>query len=241
MLFAFGGLAAVSLGKLSYAEEVRRETQVRTNFERFFAPNVAARIAKERGDIRLGGDRRPVVVLFSDIRGFTPMAETMAPEALGSLLTEYFTEMVDVVFEHGGTLDKFIGDAIMAVWGAPLATANDADQALAAALAMRTRLTAFNLRALDRQRPELRIGIGINYGEAFAGYLGSERRLEYSVIGDTVNIAARLCEEALGNEIRLTQAMVDRLSIKPPLERTADVELRGKKQSVAVFRVAGDG
>ena len=239
MLFAFGGLAAVSLGKLSYAEEVRREAQVRTNFERFFAPNVAARIAKERGAIRLGGERRPVVVLFSDIRGFTPMAEAMPPEELGALLTEYFTEMVDIVFEFGGTLDKFIGDAIMAVWGAPLCAPDDADRALAAAEAMRHRLQLFNGRAESARRPPLAIGVGINAGDAFAGYLGSERRLEYSVIGDAVNIASRLCDDAEPNEIRLTQAVVDRLTNPPSIARTADVELRGKRQPVVVYRVVG--
>jgi len=239
MLFAFGGLAAVSLGKLSYAEEVRREAQVRANFERFFAPGVAERIAKERGAIRLAGERRPVAVLFSDIRGFTPMAEAMAPEALGSLLTEYFTEMVDIVFEHGGTLDKFIGDAIMAVWGAPLAGDDDPDRALAAALAMRDRLVTLNRRWQGRGRPALAIGIGINHGDVFAGYLGSERRLEYSVIGDTVNVAARLCKDAEPNEIRVTEAFVDQLSARPRLERSTDVELRGKRQPVVVYRIVG--
>jgi adenylate cyclase len=237
MLFAFGGLAAVSLGKLSYAEEVRREAQVRANFERFFAPGVAERIAKEQGTIRLAGERRPVAVLFSDIRGFTPMAEAMAPEELGSLLTEYFTEMVDIVFEHGGTLDKFIGDAIMAVWGAPIASPDDADRALAAAVAMRQRLTILNRSWHGRGRPELRVGIGINHGEVFAGYLGSERRLEYSVIGDPVNVAARLCEDAEPNEIRVTEAFARRLSAAPRLERTADIELRGKRQPVVVFKI----
>jgi adenylate cyclase len=237
MLFAFGGLAAVSLGKLSYAEEVRRETQVRANFERFFAPGVAERIAREQGVIRLAGERRPVAVLFSDIRGFTPMAEAMPPEELGTLLTDYFTEMVDLVFEHGGTLDKFIGDAIMAVWGAPLAAPDDADRALAAAIAMRDRLQVLNPRWQARGRPPLAIGIGINYGDVFAGYLGSERRLEYSAIGDTVNVAKRLCDDADPNEIRVTEAFANRLATRPPLERSADVEIRGKRQAVVVYRL----
>ncbi len=237
MLFAFGGLAAVSLGKLAFAEEARREAQVRANFERFFAPGVAARIARERGAITLAGERKPVAVLFSDIRGFTPMAESMAPDQLGALLTEYFTEMVDIVFEFGGTLDKFIGDAILAVWGAPISGGDDADRALAAAVAMRTKLAEMNARSATRGRPELAIGIGINYGEVFAGYLGSERRLEYSVIGDNVNIASRLCDDAGAGEIRMMAAFVDRLASRPPVERVPDVELKGKRQPVAVFRL----
>jgi len=161
----------------------------------------------------------------------------MAPEALSRLLTEYFTEMVDLVFEHGGTLDKFIGDAILAVWGAPVPSPGDADRALAAAVAMRDTLRRLNERWRSLGRPVLQIGIGINYGEVFAGYLGSERRLEYSVIGDNVNIASRLCDDADPGEIRVTQSFVDQLSHRPQLERLADVELSGKRRPVTVYRV----
>ena len=237
MLFAFAGLAAVSLGKLAFAEAHRREAMVRSNFERFFAPEVAARIAREQGSIRLAGERRAAAVLFTDIRGFTPLAETVSPELLGSLLTEYFTEMADIVFDHGGTLDKFIGDAVLAVWGAPLGAPDDADRALAAAIAMQDRMPALDARWRARGLGPLAIGIGINYGEVFAGYLGSERRMEYSVIGDPVNVASRLCAEAGPGEIRVAGTFVDRLSARPALTRVPDVELRGKRQPVAVFRV----
>jgi adenylate cyclase len=103
---------------------------VRSNFERYFAPNIAAEIAQQDTAVPLGGDRRPITVLFSDIRGFTSMAESMGPDAIAQLLTEYFSEMVEIIYEHGGTLDKFVGDAIMALWGAPIAHADDADRAL---------------------------------------------------------------------------------------------------------------
>ena len=235
MLFAFGGLAAVSLSKLAFAEVMRRETQVRANFERFFAPGVAARIAKEKGTIGLAGERRPVTILFSDIRGFTAMAETMAPDALGVLLTEYFSEMVDIVFDHGGTLDKFIGDAIMAVWGAPLASPGDADRALEAAVAMQRRMEQLNARWEGAGQPRLSIGIGINYGEVFAGYLGSERRLEYSVIGDPVNTASRLCDDAEPGQIRLAEPFVQQLTTRPALTRLPDIELKHKQNRVVVF------
>ncbi len=96
---------------------------MRSNFERYFAPNLAARIAESPAPVKLGGDKRPVAVLFSDIRGFTALSESMNPDDMASLLTEYFTEMVDCVFRHGGTLDKFMGDAVMAQWGAPIGNA----------------------------------------------------------------------------------------------------------------------
>lgn len=235
MLYAFGGLAAVSLSKLAYAETMRREAQVRANFERFFAPGVAARIAKEKGVIGLTGERRPVTILFSDIRGFTAIAETMAPEALGSLLTDYFNEMVDIVFDHGGTLDKFIGDAIMAVWGAPLTDPDDANKALSAAIAMQQRMDQLNARWAATGQAPLSIGIGLNYGEVFAGYLGSERRLEYSVIGDPVNIASRLCDDAAPGEIRLAEPFVQQLTTRPALTRLPDIELKHKQNRVVVF------
>src|SRR3989454_4075500 len=149
---------------------------------------------------RLPSEKRPVVIFFSDIRGFTPMSETMSPDAIATLLTEYFTEMVEVVFEHGGTLDKFIGDAIMALWGAPMAHEDDADRAMRCALDQLAALEKLNAKWKEEGRPELRIGIGINFGEVFAGNVGSDRRLEYTVIGDAVNTAKRLCDTAGPNE-----------------------------------------
>src|SRR3989475_12844232 len=136
---------------------------------RYFAPNLAAQIAQQEGAVQLGGQKRPVVIFFSDIRGFTTMSETMGPDDIATLLTEYFTEMVEIVFEHGGTLDKFMGDAIMALWGAPIAHEDDANRAM--------RFGGVQLDALDKMnekwkaegRPELGIGIGINFGEVFAG------------------------------------------------------------------------
>ena len=125
---AFSGIAAVAIENSQFAERIRRETLVRSNFERYFAPQLAQRIASSADATRLGGDKRRVAVLFSDIRGFTALSETMNPDDMAQLLSEYFTEMVDCVFRHGGTLDKFIGDAVMAQWGAPIGDATDPGQ-----------------------------------------------------------------------------------------------------------------
>ena len=130
---AFAGIAAVAIENGQFAQRIQRELLTRSNFERFFTPQLAKRIAESSETIRLGGDKRTVAVLFSDIRGFTALSETMRPDDMASLLTEYFTQMVDCVFRHGGTLDKFIGDAVMAQWGAPIGGPDDADQAMAAA------------------------------------------------------------------------------------------------------------
>src|SRR6266513_675891 len=133
-LIAFGSLAAVAIENSQRSEQMRREALVLSNFQRYFSPNIAQVIAQQQDAGRLPSEKRPVVLFFSDIRGFTPMSETMSPDAIATLLTEYFTEMVEVVFEHGGTLDKFIGDAIMALWGAPMAHEDDADRAMRCAL-----------------------------------------------------------------------------------------------------------
>ena len=178
-----------------------------------------------------------MAVLFSDIRGFTALSETMNPDAMAKLLTEYFTEMVDCVFHHGGTLDKFIGDAVMAQWGAPIGEPDDTDRAMAAAMDMMTALDALNLRWTAAGRPTVQIGIGLNFGEAFAGNIGSERRLEYTVIGDTVNTASRLCSVAKKGEIIISEDFRRTLKNPPALQPLEPVPLKGKTQPVPIFLV----
>jgi adenylate cyclase len=236
-LIAFAGIAAVAIENSQFSERIRREALVRSNFERFFTPHLAARIANSADAVNLGGDKRPVAVLFSDIRGFTPLSETMNPDALARLLTEYFTEMVECVFRHGGTLDKFIGDAVMAQWGAPLGESDDVDRAMESALDMMLALDQLNERWTAAGRPTLQIGIGLNFGEAFAGNIGSERRLEYTVIGDTVNTASRLCSAAGAGEILVTEEFRAALKTPPRLVAKPPMELKGKSQPVPVFAV----
>jgi adenylate cyclase len=236
-LVAFSGIAAAAIENARFAERIRKETLVRSNFERFFAPALAARIASEPEAVRLGGDKRLVTVLFSDIRGFTSLSETMSPGDMASLLTEYFTEMVDCVFRHGGTLDKFIGDAVMAQWGAPIGTDDDADRAVRSAIDMLEALDRLNAKWQSEGKPQLQIGIGLNHGEAFAGNIGSEQRLEFTVIGDTVNIASRLCSAAAGHEILISEDMRRVLKNPPELEEVPPMELKGKSQPVPVYRV----
>ena len=240
-LVAFSGLAAIGIKNSRFAEQLRRESTVRANFERYFAPNVAAEIAQQEGTIRLGGERRPITVLFSDIRGFTAMAESMGPDAIARLLSEYFTEMVEVIFEHGGTLDKFIGDAIMALWGAPISHADDADRALQAAVAMQRAIEDLNRSWAAAGRPEIGVGIGINYGEVFAGNIGSHRRLEYTVLGDAVNVAARLCAEAGPGEILVTEPFLGVVRNHVETEFLPELALKGKAQVVQVYRLKGEG
>jgi adenylate cyclase len=236
-LIAFGSLAAVAIENSQRSEQLRREALVLSNFQRYFAPNLASQIAQQEGAVQLGGQKRPVVIFFSDIRGFTPLSERLGPDEIATLLTEYFTEMVEIVFEHAGTLDKFMGDAIMALWGAPIAHEDDADRAMHCALDQLAALEKLNAKWKREGRPELGVGIGINFGEVFAGNIGSDRRLEYTVIGDAVNTASRLCSSAGPNEILLSDPFYEALKQPPRVELLEPILVKGKSKKVTVYRV----
>ncbi len=236
-LVAFAGIAAAAIENSQFAERIRREALARSNFERYFTPGLAAQIASTPDAVKLGGEKRHVAVLFSDIRGFTSMSETMTPNEMATLLSEYFTEMVECVFCHGGTLDKFIGDAVMAQWGAPLAEPDDVDRCLRAAIDMMCALDRLNRRWAHEGRVQLAIGIGLNCGEAFAGNIGSERRLEYTVIGDTVNTASRLCGAAAGGEILISEQFKTALKDPVLLRSHPPMELKGKSHPLEVYSV----
>src|SRR5258708_16802061 len=156
-------------------------------------------------DIRLGGVNQKVTVMFADIRGFTPMSENMSPERVVEILNEYFTRVTDVIFDNGGTLDKYIGDAVMAVYGAPITKGDDAVNCVESAIQIQRLLIELNRDAATRQWPELRVGIGINTGIVTAGNIGSPRRIDYTVIGDTVDTSSRLMSNAAGGKIPIFQ------------------------------------
>ena len=177
-------------------------------------------------------------MLFADLRGFTRLAASMPPDTMAATLSEFFGAMVECVFRHGGTLDKFVGDAVMAQWGAPESTPDDADRAMRAALEMMGALAELNARwrAEGAPRPELAMGIGIAYGEVFAGNIGSERRLEFTVIGEPVNQASRLCDAAGPGEILLSDALRTALREPPPLRVVPTPYMPGRPAAYAVVR-----
>jgi adenylate cyclase len=238
---AFAGLAAMGMENGQLIDQMRREAVVLSNFQRYFAPDLAGQIAGQEGEIQLGGARRNVVVLFSDIRGFTSISERMDPDEIASLLNDYFSEMVEIVFHHGGTLDKFMGDALMALWGAPITRIDDADRATRAAIAMQQSLGRLNTRWQRQGRPALSVGIGLNVGEVFAGNIGSQRRLEYTVIGDAVNVASRLESKTkdLATDLLISDATRDRLDSSIDVEAIGEVNVKGRAQAVKIFKVRG--
>ncbi|WP_411281393.1 adenylate/guanylate cyclase domain-containing protein [Gemmatimonas sp.] len=229
-LVAFAGIASAAVEREASTARLQQAARVRANFERYFAPQIALRIADSTGRVAPGGSRQHVVVLFSDIRGFTTIAESLPPTQMADQLNEYFGAMVDCVFRHQGALDKFIGDAIMAYWGVPEAGEHDAARAVAAALDMQHALEFLNARWASEGRPVLSVGIGIHTGDAFVGNIGSPRRLEFTLIGDTVNVANRLCSLAGGGEILVSDAVRTEL---------ADPNLCAPRTELAVARQHG--
>ncbi len=236
-LSAFAGIVAVAIENSELLEQVRREAVVLSNFHRYFAPELARQIAAHEEEVQLGGRKCRVVVLFSDVRGFTTLSERLTPEDIAGVLNEHFTEMVEIVFQHGGTLDKFMGDALMALWGAPIGRADDADRAMAAAVGMQRALKRLEPQWAARGRPPLEVGIGLSVGEVFAGNIGSDRRLEYTVLGDAVNTASRLCAEAGPGEILISRELYGALARPPAVEELPPMLLKGKSQPVPVYRV----
>lgn len=170
----------------------KKSRYLRRAFSTYVSPELVAEIIKDHGRLKLGGEKRVVTVLFSDIRGFTTISEKLAPEKLVSLLNEYLSPMTSIVLSEGGMLDKYIGDAIMAVFNAPVEVRDHPKRACLAALRMRERLAELNKRWEDIGYPSLDIGVGINTGEAVVGNMGAELRFDYTAIGDTVNLASRL-------------------------------------------------
>jgi adenylate cyclase len=187
----------------------------------------------------LGGTRRDMSVLFSDIRGFTTLTEHGAPEAIVAQLNQYFTTMVEIVFTHRGTLDKFVGDMVMALFGAPLEDPDHADHAVEAATAMAQALDGLNRTWVSEGRAPLGIGIGVNSGEMIAGNIGSAQIQSYTVIGDAVNLGARLesLNKEYGTSIIIGEATAARLKKRYDLRPLGSVVVKGKSRPVEIFEV----
>ncbi len=179
------------LGSLIMIEDITEEIRLKSTMSRYMDPSVAEKILQAGAEI-LGGQSRIATVLFSDIRSFTTLTEELGPQATVSLLNEYFTIMVDCIQYEGGMLDKFIGDAIMAVFGTPVTHEDDEDRAVQAGINMLRELTDYNLRRTEEGKKPIHIGIGINSDSIVSGNIGSPRRMDYTVIGDGVNLASRL-------------------------------------------------
>ncbi len=231
---------ALALGfTYQYWVESAEKRRVKKIFSRYVSPDVYSELLENPSAADLGGTRRQMSVLFSDLRGFTTFSEGRTPEAVIEQLNEYFAAMVEVVFAHRGTVDKFVGDMIMALFGAPLEDPDHADHAVRCALAMQRRLQELNAVWRKQGRPELACGVGINSGEMVAGNLGSEKIQAYTVIGDNVNLGARiesLCKE-YSAEILISESTHALLAGSHPTEALGEVVVKGKTEPVEIFKV----
>ncbi|MCK6591364.1 MAG: adenylate/guanylate cyclase domain-containing protein, partial [Polyangiaceae bacterium] len=219
-------------------EEIAREAKLRGDLSRFMSRELVDAIVRGDHSLSLGGRRMAVTVLFADVVAFTKLAEKDPAERVVSLLNELFSMLSEIVFRHGGTVDKFIGDCIMAVWGAPVPAADHASRALAAAEDMIRFLETANEGWLSKYGAEIRLGIGVNSGEAIVGNIGSDKRMEYTVIGDVVNVAARLEAIAAPNEILVGEA-TQRLAGEGDFELSllGEKKLTGREAATKVYRL----
>ena len=206
LVSAVASQTAVAVENARSHERLAREEVARANYSRFLPEYVVQQILENPDSFKLGGVNQTLTVLFADIRGFTRLSEHAPPERVVQLLNNYFTAMSDIIFAHGGTLDKYIGDGLMALFGAPTATPDDPCNAVAAAVSMQRKMDVINEQLRAEGLVEIAIGIGLHTGEATVGYIGSERRSEYTAIGDTVNLAARLEQNATAGQILLSDA-----------------------------------
>jgi adenylate cyclase len=206
LVSAVAAQTAVAVENARAHARLAREEVARANYGRFLPEYVVQQILENPDSFKLGGVNQTLTVLFADIRGFTRLSENASPDRVVQLLNNYFTAMSDVIFAHGGTLDKYIGDGLMALFGAPTASPDDPCNAVSAAVQMQRRMEDINTQLRAEGLAEIAIGIGLHTGVATVGYIGSERRSEYTAIGDTVNLAARLEQNALPGQIILSDA-----------------------------------
>ena len=227
----------VASGAMLVLEDITREKRVRTTMARYMAKEVVDKLLEQGGEDALSGTSQEATVLFSDIRRFTSIAEQLGTRMTVTLLNEYFTEMVEVIFASGGILDKYIGDAIMAVFGAPMQNPFDADNALKAANEMLRALSRVNERRAGEGKQQFEIGVGLSTGEVMAGNIGSVKRMEYTVIGDTVNLAARLesATKHYGVTILLSEATVSRLTSRADLREVDLVRTKGFSRPTLIY------
>lgn len=242
------GLALCALlfagGSFAYhrARDYSERRAVEGLFSRYVSPNIARTLLRNPGVVQLGGRRKDLTILFSDIRGFTRLSEDLPPERVCLLLSEYFNEMTEVLFAFDGTLDKFIGDAILAFFGDPLTQPDHPARALACAVAMQERARALRERFSREGKPPLHIGIAVTSGPVVVGNNGSRNNFAYTVIGDTVNLASRLQGLAVSDDVIVPAGLAARI---PELYETYEVEpldpvrVKGKSEEIPILRVRG--
>ena len=218
-------------------EDISDVSKVKNTFKRYVSKQVVDNLLEDETKLNLGGEEREVTILFTDIRGFTSMSENMEPEKVVMTLNEYFSEMIDIVFEHNGTLDKIIGDELMVVFGAPLAADDDTERALNTAVEMQNKIKELNDIRRQRGEDPVLVGAGINKGFVVSGNIGSRDMMDYTVIGDTVNLGSRLCSAAGPGEIIVSKEVIKNQEDKFLFKELEPILVKGKKDKINIFKV----
>jgi adenylate cyclase len=238
----FSGIAtqaAIAIQNNRLARKIEQEASTRAQFQRLLSPNLVDEIVKGTLHLDQGGSSREVTMLFADIRGFTSMSERHTPEQMVATLNAYFELMVDVLFKHGGTLDKYVGDEIIGLFGAPVALPDAPLRAVRASLDMLKALDEFNRTREKQGQERIAIGIGLNTGRVIAGAIGSSRTLQYTVIGDAVNLASRLCNVAKAGEIIISPSTMGACESLIVAEQREPVQVKGKAEVIQIWNVTG--
>ena len=237
LISAVAAQAAVAVETIKAHKRLAREEVARANYSRFMPEYVVKQLLENPESFKLGGINQTVTVLFADIRGFTAFSEKVKPEKVVGLLNRYFSAMSEIIFAYGGTLDKYIGDGLMAIFGAPNATPEDAKNAVKTAITMQKRLSTLNKEIESEGLSRINIGIGLHTGEAVIGYIGSEQRSEYTAIGDTVNLASRLESNAEGGQILISEATAQASGNLFSLIPHEPLTVKNRLQAVSLFEV----
>ena len=238
VLSAIAAQASVALENSEYARALEHEAAQRAQLSRFLSPALVEQAARGSIELSKGGTLTELTILFSDIRGFTSISEKMPPQEVVKMLNDYFELMVDILFEHNGILDKFICDAIMGLWGAPVKRPDDATQAVRAAVKMQERLKEWNIDRVAQGRVPIQIGIGLHTGHVVVGNMGSSKALSYTAIGDGVNLASRLCGVARENMVVISEECAMRAGKSQfVLEALPPAKVKNREAPVEIFKV----
>lgn len=237
LISAVAAQTAVTVETAKAHKRLAREEVARANYSRFMPEYVVKQLLENPDSFKLGGVNQTITILFADIRGFTAFSEREKPENVVGLLNRYFTAMSEIIFAHGGTLDKYIGDGLMAIFGAPTATPDDAQNAVKTAAAMQSRIVVLNQQLEAEGFSRISVGIGLHTGEATVGYIGSEQRSEYTAIGDAVNLASRLESNARGGQILISEATARASGNLFELTAQAPLKVKNRSQPVSLFEV----
>lgn len=221
------------------AQSLYEKEQIKDAFRRYVSHQVAEEIFKNPSKYfeTLKGTRRKVTVFFSDIRGFTPMVERLPADEVIAFLNDVLTSMTDVIFAHEGTIDKFLGDGLMAIFGAPISHPDDTDRAVQAAIDIQRSIESMNCERVKHNKEPIHVGIGVHTGEVVVGNIGTKDRLDYTVIGDSVNLASRLQAVASGGEIIISEQAFQECSLECKFSEPMLIKVKGKEEPQKIYRI----